>query len=106
MVELVQATPEDLEAFGKKCEAGSQEAETLYNKVVSKVEGVRAKWGGSFADVFGAEWAKWQKEVKEFGLELGYTHGEMWRLSRLYREADEEATAATKSVRTADSTGV
>ncbi len=98
MVELVQATPEELDAFAKKCSIKEQESATLVSKARSEVEGVRAKWGGAFATAFGAQWAMWQKDMKESPKELNKTGAEMIRLAGIYREADEEAAAATKSV--------
>ena len=98
MVELVQATPEELDAFSKKCNARSQESETLVSKAISEVEGVRAKWGGDFAKAFGAEWGKWQKDMRQFPKEVDKTATEMTRLSAIYRQADTEAAAATSAV--------
>ncbi len=98
MVELVQATPEELEGFSKKCTARGQESATLVSKAITEVEGVRAQWGGDFAKAFGAEWGKWQKDMKEFPKEVDNTATEMTRLAAIYRQADEEAAAATKGV--------
>ncbi len=98
MVELVQATPEELDAFAKKCSIKEQESETLVSKAISEVNNVAAKWGGDFAKAFGAEWGKWQKDMKEFPKELNKTGAEMSRLSGIYQEADEEAAAATRAV--------
>jgi WXG100 family type VII secretion target len=98
MAELVQATPEELDAFSKKCTARGQESETLVSKAISEVEGVRAKWGGQFAKAFGAEWGKWQQDMKQFPKEVDKTAAEMTRLAAIYRKADQEAAAATKSV--------
>ena len=98
MVELVQATPEELDAFSKKCTARGQESATLVSKAISEVEGVRAKWGGDFAIAFGAQWAMWQKDMKEFPKEVDKTAAEMTRLAAIYRQADEEARAATAAI--------
>ena len=98
MVELVQATPEELDAFAKKCNARKSESETLVSKAISEVEGVRAKWGGDFAKAFGAEWGKWQKDMRQFPQEVEKTGVEMTRLAGIYRQADDEAAAATKGV--------
>ncbi len=98
MVELVQATPEELEAFSKKCTARETESTTLVSKVISEVEGVAAKWGGDFAKAFGAEWGKWQKDMRQFPQEVGKTANEMTRFAAIYRQADQEAAAATKAV--------
>ena len=98
MVELVQATPEELEGFSKKCTARGQESATLVSKAISEVEGVRAKWGGAFAQAFGAQWAMWQKDMKEFPKEVDKTAAEMTRLAGIYRDADQEAAAATGAV--------
>ena len=98
MAELVQATPEELEAFAKKCTTKAQLAETMVTKAITAVEEVRAKWGGDFAKAFGAQWALWQKDMKEFPKEVDKTAAEMTRLAAIYRQADQEAAAATRSV--------
>ena len=98
MVELVQATPEELDAFSKKCNARGQESATLVSKAISEVEGVRAKWGGAFATAFGAQWAMWQKDMRQFPTEVDKTAAEMTKLAGIYRQADDEAAAATKAV--------
>ena len=46
MAELVQATPEELEAFSKKCTTKAQLAETTVSMATTAVESVRARWGG------------------------------------------------------------
>ncbi len=98
MVELVQATPEELEGFSKKCTARGQESASLVTRAITAVEEVRAKWGGDFAKAFGAQWAMWQKDMKEFPKEVDKTATEMTRLAAIYRQADEEAAAATRAV--------
>jgi len=98
MVELVQATPEELATFAKKCAARSQESETLVSKAIAEVEGVRAKWGGNFATAFGAEWGKWQTDMKQFPIEVEKTAAEMLKYEAIYRQADWDALAATRSV--------
>ena len=98
MVELVQATPEELDNFSKKCKARGQESKTLVSKAISEVEGVRAKWGGDFAKAFGAEWGKWQKDMRQFPEEVNKTGDEMTRLAGIYRQADTEAGAATGAI--------
>ena len=98
MVELVQATPEELDAFSKKCTTRGQESKQLVTKAITAVEEVRAKWGGDFAKSFGPQWDMWQKDMKEFPKEVDKTSAEMTRLAGIYRQADEEARAATTAV--------
>ena len=98
MAELIQATPEELSTFSKKCSASGQQSATLVSKSISAVEDVRAKWGGAFTKAFGAQWAIWQKDMKQFPIEVDKTAAEMIRLSNIYLQADEEAAAATKAV--------
>ncbi len=98
MAEIVQATPEELEAFSKKCTAKAQLAETTVTKAITAVEEVRAKWGGDFAKAFGQQWAQWQKDMKEFPKETNKTASEMTRLAGIYRDADQKAKAATAAV--------
>ena len=40
----------------------------------------------------------WQKDMKGFPKEVNNTAAEMTRLAGIYREADEEAGAASKAV--------
>ena len=97
-VQVVQATPEQLEAFSKQCKNRWQESETVIKKAISEVESVRAMWAGEFAKRFGPAWAMWQKDIKLFPTELQATATEMTRLAGIYRQADEKAAAATKAV--------
>ena len=98
MVKVVQAVPDKLDAFSKKCKNRWQESETVINKAISEVESVRTAWGGDFAKAFGQAWAMWQKEIKEFPIECQKTATEMTRLAGIYREADEKAKKAVGSV--------
>ena len=93
MVELVQATPEELDAFSKKCTTKAQLAETTVSKAITAVESVRAKWGGDFAKAYGQQWAQWQTDMKEFPRETRNTADEMARLAGIYRDADQRAKA-------------
>jgi len=98
MAELIQATPEELEAFSEKCTTNAQLAETVVTKVITAVERVRARWGGAFADAFGQQWAQWQKDMKEFPKETRKTADHMTRLAGIYRDADEKATAVIVAI--------
>ena len=98
MVELVQATPEELDTFSRKCTTKAQLAATTVSKAITAVESVRARWGGELAKAFGQAWAMWQKEIKEFPIECQKTATEMTRLAGIYREADEKAKKAVGSV--------
>ncbi len=97
-VQVVQATPEQLEAFSKQCKNRWQESETVISKAISEVESVRVMWGGAFAKAFGQAWGMWQKDIRLFPKELEATATEMTKFAAIYREADEKAAAATKAV--------
>ena len=98
MVELVQATPEELDTFSRKCTTKAQLAATTVSKAITAVESVRARWGGELAKAFGQQWAHWQKDMKEFPTEVNDTAAEMTRLASIYRDADQKAKAATAAV--------
>ena len=98
MAEMVQATPEELVAFSKKCDIRANDANAAVSSAIAAVDSVAAMWGGEFAKRFGQSWPDWQKSIKEFIAEVQKTSAEMNRLAVIYQETDEEARAATEGV--------
>ena len=98
MAEMVQATPEGLRGFAKKCDTCTNDADIAISCAITTVDSVAAAWGGEFARRFGQSWPDWQQDMKEFIAEVQKTSSEMSRLAAIYQKMDEEARAATEGV--------
>ena len=98
MPELVQATPEELLGFARKCDERQNDAYAAIASAKAAVDRVAAMWSGDFAKQFAQSWGEWQKDMSEFILEMRSTSAEMQDLAAIYQQADDEAAAALKGV--------
>jgi WXG100 family type VII secretion target len=95
---VVQASPEELRAFSSLCSNKSSEAATSIDQVVAAVNSLQGQWEGLAADKFGAEWGRWQADIKKFPEETTKTSTEMSDYAQAYELMDQQATTGVESV--------